>query len=73
VAGTRVANRSRLDTLTPVDVAAPADLQNCGSTEFAAALAKIVPSLTFPRQSEVDGTDAIRPATLRGLSPGQRL
>ncbi len=31
------------------------------------------PSIDFPRPSAVDGTDAIRPATLRGLSPDQTL
>ncbi len=33
----------------------------------------IAPSIDFPRPSAVDGTDAIRPATLRGLSPDQTL
>jgi iron complex outermembrane receptor protein len=73
VTGTRAANRSKLDTLAPVDVVTTADLENRGSTEFAAALAESVPSLTFPRASVVDATDSIRPATLRGLSPDQTL
>jgi iron complex outermembrane recepter protein len=73
VTGTRVQNRSRLDTLAPVDVVTAPDLANRGTTELAAALAQSVPSLTFPRPSAVDGTDAIRPATLRGLSPDQTL
>ena len=41
--------------------------------ELAAALAQAVPSLTFQRPAVVDGTDSIRPATLRGLSPDQTL
>ena len=73
VTGTRVPNRSRLDTLSPVDVVTAEDLQNRGTTELAAALAQSVPSLTFQRPSVVDGTDSIRPATLRGLSPDQTL
>ncbi|MFC7380335.1 TonB-dependent receptor plug domain-containing protein [Brevundimonas sp. GCM10030266] len=73
VTGTRVPNRSRLDTLAPVDVVTQEDLQNRGTTELAAALAQSVPSLTFPRPAVVDGTDSIRPATLRGLSPDQTL
>ncbi|WP_395945148.1 TonB-dependent receptor plug domain-containing protein [Brevundimonas sp.] len=73
VTGTRVANRSRLDTLAPVDVITAQNLQNRGTTEFAAALAQTVPSLTFPRPSANDGSDSIRPATLRGLSPDQTL
>lgn len=73
VTGTRAPNRSRLDTLAPVDVVTSEDLQNRGTTELAAALAQAVPSLTFQRPSVVDGTDSIRPATLRGLSPDQTL
>jgi iron complex outermembrane receptor protein len=73
VTGTRAPNRSRLDTLAPVDVVTQEDLQNRGTTELAAALAQAVPSLTFQRPSVVDGTDSIRPATLRGLSPDQTL
>jgi iron complex outermembrane receptor protein len=73
VTGTRVANRSRLDTLAPVDVVSAETLQNRGTTELAAALAQTVPSLTFPRPSVTDGTDSIRPATLRGLQPDQTL
>lgn len=73
VTGTRTEGRSRLDTLAPVDVVTPENLQSQGSTEFAAALSGNVPSLDFPRPSAVDGTDSVRPATLRGLSPDQTL
>jgi iron complex outermembrane receptor protein len=73
VTGTRTEGRSKLDTLAPVDVVAPAEIQNRGSTEFAAALAASVPSLNFPRSALVDATDSVRPATLRGLSPDQTL
>ncbi|MEN5051109.1 TonB-dependent receptor [Brevundimonas naejangsanensis] len=73
VTGTRAPARSRLDTLAPVDVVTAETLQNRGTTEFAAALAQTVPSLTFARPTVVDGTDSVRPATLRGLSPDQTL
>ena len=73
VTGSRVPNRSRLDTLAPVDVVTAETLSTRGTTEFAAALAQSVPSLVFARPSVVDGTDSIRPATLRGLSPDQTL
>nr|MBA3898084.1 TonB-dependent receptor [Sphingomonadaceae bacterium] len=36
-------------------------------------LNKLVPSFNFPQPAINDGTDAIRPATLRGLSPDQVL
>lgn len=73
VTGTRVQGRSRLDTASPVDVLSGTALRNQGTTELAAALATVAPSIDFPRPSAVDGTDAIRPATLRGLSPDQTL
>ncbi|MDP3405390.1 MAG: TonB-dependent receptor [Brevundimonas sp.] len=73
VTGSRVQPRSRLDTLAPVDVISAETLQNRGTTEFAAALAQAVPSLTFQRPAVTDGTDSIRPATLRGLQPDQTL
>lgn len=73
VTGTRTAGRSRLGSTSPVDVLSATTLQRQGTTELAAALAAVVPSVDFPRSSAVDGTDSIRPATLRGLAPDQTL
>ncbi|MEH3158661.1 MAG: TonB-dependent receptor [Sphingomonas taxi] len=73
VTGTRTQGRSRLDSASPVDVLSGASLQRQGTTELGAALATIAPSIDFPRPSANDATDAIRPATLRGLSPDQTL
>jgi iron complex outermembrane recepter protein len=73
VTGTRVQDRSRLDTLAPVDVLSEAALRDQGSTELAEALSTVTPSLNFPRPAVVDGTDHVRPATLRGLAPDQTL
>ncbi|MFZ3482252.1 TonB-dependent receptor plug domain-containing protein [Sphingomonas sp. 3-13AW] len=73
VTGTRAEGRTRLDSASPVDVLSGASLQRQGTTELAAALATVAPSIDFPRPSATDGTDAIRPATLRGLSPDQTL
>ncbi|ESQ80331.1 TonB-dependent siderophore receptor [Asticcacaulis sp. YBE204] len=73
VTGSRAQPRSRLDTLAPVDVIRKDALDAQGSTELAQALSRVAPSLTFPRPSAVDGTDSIRPASLRGLSPDQTL
>ncbi len=72
VTGSRVA-RSRLETTAPVDVIASSALQQQGTPELAQALANLAPSLDFPRPAITDGTDAIRPATLRGLAPDQTL
>jgi iron complex outermembrane receptor protein len=73
ITGTRVVGRSRLDTLAPVDVVTAKTLQQRGSTELATALAATVPSITFPRPSNTDGTDSVRPAVLRGQGPDQTL
>ena len=73
VTGTRVAGRSRLDTASPVDVLSVNSLAQQGTTELGAALATVAPSIDFPRPSATDATDAIRPATLRGLSPDETL
>jgi iron complex outermembrane receptor protein len=73
VTGTRTTGRSRLNSVSPIDVVSATTLQRQGSTELAASLAALVPSIDFPRSSAVDGTDSVRPATLRGLSPDQTL
>jgi iron complex outermembrane receptor protein len=73
VTGTRVADRTRLDTLAPVDVLSNSALTSKGTTELAQALSTAAPSLNFPRPAITDGTDHIRPATLRGLAPDQTL
>ncbi len=73
VTGTRVAARSRLDSVAPVDVLTQDALVSQGSTELAEALSTAAPSINFPRPSITDGTDHVRPATLRGLAPDQTL
>ena len=73
VTGSRVAGRSKLDSTAPVDVFTGASLQQQGTPQLATAIANIAPSIDFPRPSNTDATDAIRPATLRGMSPDQTL
>ncbi|HMN45032.1 MAG TPA: TonB-dependent receptor [Povalibacter sp.] len=73
VTGTRVENRSALDTAVPVDIVSAAALENVGTVEVNQALSVVLPSFNFPRPGLADGTDTIRPATLRGLSPDQTL
>jgi iron complex outermembrane receptor protein len=73
ITGTRVANRSALDTSVPVDVVPQSALQNLGVTELNQALSVSLPSFNFPRPGLADGTDTVRPATLRGLGPDQTL
>ena len=73
ITGTRVANRSALDTAVPVDVVPASALQNLGVAEINQALSVALPSFTFPRPGLADGTDTVRPASLRGLAPDQTL
>lgn len=73
VTGTRVAGRSVSDTAVPIDIVSAATLERSGSTELNQALSIALPSFNFPRPGLADGTDTIRPATLRGLSPDQSL
>ena len=73
VTGTRVADRSVLETAVAVDVVSGEALQNSGINELNQALSVALPSFNFPRPGLADGTDTIRPATLRGLAPDQTL
>ncbi|MEX0735771.1 MAG: TonB-dependent receptor [Steroidobacteraceae bacterium] len=73
VTGTRVANRSSLETAVAVDVVSGESLQKGGVTELNQALSVALPAFNFPRPGLADGTDTIRPATLRGLAPDQTL
>jgi len=73
VTGTRASNRTESEALTPIDVVPATVLQQTGTTELATALARVIPSLTFPRPAAADTADSQRPAQLRGLSPDQVL
>ena len=73
VTGTRRTGRTVAESPVPVDVISAEQLQRSGLTETARLLRDLVPSLNFPQPSITDGTDAIRPATLRGLGPDQTL
>lgn len=73
VTGTRVSDRTVAESQSPIDIITPETLQATGTPELATALARALPSLNFPRPAVTDGTSAIRPAQLRGLSPDQVL
>ncbi len=73
VTGTRVAGRSVSDTAVPIDIISTDVLARSGSTELNQVLSTALPSFNFPRPGLADGTDTIRPATLRGLGPDQSL
>jgi iron complex outermembrane receptor protein len=73
VVGTRGAGRTVVDSPVPVDVISPADLASTGQIETSQILSVLVPSYNAPQASITDGSDHVRPATLRGLGPDQVL
>lgn len=73
VTGTRRPDRTAVEAPVPVDVLSAEDLQNTGLTETSQVIQMLAPSFNFPRPSVNDGTDHVRPATLRGLGPDQVL
>ena len=73
VTGTRAQERTASASLSPIDVISGETLRSTGSDELGAVLARLIPSINFPRPSLVDGAELVRPAQLRGLSPDQVL
>jgi iron complex outermembrane recepter protein len=73
ITGTRRTDRTVADSPVPVDVIGSEAILNSGQTETNKILNQLVPSFNFPQPSIADGSDALRPATLRGLSPDQTL
>ena len=73
VVGSRGEARTVINSPVPIDVLTPADIKSTGRTETAQILQQLAPSVNFPRATISDGTDAVRPATLRSLGPDQLL
>lgn len=75
VTGTRGSVRTEANTPVAIDVFTQDDLQRANGLggELGQALAALLPSLNFPRQSNSGGADHVRAAQLRGLSPDQVL
>lgn len=75
VTGVRASTRTALESPVPVDVLSQDDLRAAGAVngELGQALANLLPSFNFPRQSNSGGSDHVRAAQLRGLSPDQVL
>lgn len=73
VTGTRRSDRTLAESPVPIDVISGDALTETGYTEVNRILNQVVPSFNFPQPSVTDGTDVLRPATLRGLSPDQTL
>ena len=73
VLGSRSNAKTALDTAVPVGLINVKDLQNAGPLELGKLLQTLDPSFNFSTTFISDGTDIIRPATLRGLGPDQIL
>ena len=70
--GSRAINAEQ-EKAVPIDIIPREQIETSPSTETNQIIAKIAPSFNFPRPSVADGTDSVRPATLRGLGPDQVL
>ena len=73
VTGSRARHTAAEELAVPVDVFGSEKIRNQGTSETAAVLAQLSPSVNFPRQSVADASDIVRPFTLRGLSPDHAL
>ncbi len=73
ILGSRTSARSVLTTPAPVDFLSAEALNDSAHAESGRAIQSLAPSFNFPSTSIADGTDALKPATLRGLGPDQTL
>jgi len=71
--GSRAPGRVVADLAVAVDILSADDMSATGQTEVGRMLQALAPSFNFSSSSISDGTDALRPATLRGLGPDQTL
>ena len=70
--GSRTAG-AEAEKAVPVDVITPERIASSGYAETAQVIQALAASFNFPRPTITDGTDTVRPATLRGLGPDQVL
>jgi iron complex outermembrane receptor protein len=73
VTGTRFEGRAALETLAPVSYIDAETIESSGAVEVGKILQLVEPTANFSTTFISDGTDAIRPATLRSLGPDQTL
>lgn len=71
--GSRVNGRTATESASPVDIISGEQLVSTGASELGKALQMSAPSFNFSTTTISDGSDIIRPATLRGLGPDQVL
>ena len=74
VTGNRYGDRTSMETAVPVDVIDVKTIRSVGAqTEINQIMNYSIPSFTSNTQTISDGTDAVDPASLRGLGPDQVL
>jgi len=73
VLGSRSTARTALDSAAPVGLISGKDMAMAGPVELGKLLQTLDPSFNFSTTFVSDGTDSIRPATLRSLGPDQLL
>jgi len=71
--GSRGKGRTATESPVAIDTVSAADVLATGATETGRVLQELIPSFNFSSSSISDGTDSLRPATLRGLGPDQTL
>ena len=71
--GTRGQGRTVTDSPVPVDVVTEQEIIETGEAEVGRIIQALIPSFNFSSSTISDGTDSVRPATLRGLGPDQVL
>ena len=71
--GTRGEGRTVVDSPVPVDVVTEEEILETGEAELGRVIQALVPSFNFSSSTISDGTDSVRPATLRGMGPDQVL
>ena len=73
IVGSRAAGTAA-EKAVPVDVFTREQIEDAsGTTETNQIVQSLSPSFNFPRPTITDGTDSVRPATLRNLGPDQLL
>ena len=73
IIGSRSGGRSITDSAVPIDFVTQEQIRATGQTELGRAIQALIPSFNFSSSTISDGTDSVRPATLKGMSPDQVL
>ena len=73
VTGSRAKGHTVADSPSPIDMIGKEAMQSSGTLEVGRLLQTLEPSANFSTTFVSDGTDLIRPLTLRGLGPDQTL